>query len=432
MAKDGTSESQAQSQAGDPWSSWTATTQTHENNAVPESPTSLSFQAPQTEEEDAKKSQTDNEDTGARSSKEVSATGTKTDKKGQTDNKDGSSTETEKEDDKNVSDRKDVTDENIHKKTLWPEGPRDRSQSPLGCETPSPEKRASQWPTPHSGTWRSTTLQDWYNDGRTSLGGRTAQGGWWGQNQSAYNRWHWTLSQPSWSAWPWWSTAAVQPDKEKVVIKMVDTGVVTDTTPTTTKVSEATTGMQTDPSISPAAAAAAMPAAPTPVAPTSPTTSLTSDRNRDYSAPPEFKGLNNLEHYRKSVGRWKDRTGFKPEEQAGKIIDTLPMDIATKINKLPEAELSCASGVSRVLGHLAVLNGERPGDDQKKANREAMYKVGIERGETLTDYVLRRETQFDEAEKRGTVFPDQTKAQMLEEGANLTWQRLATTTTTLD
>ncbi len=194
--------------------------------------------------------------------------------------------------------------------------------------------------------------------------------------------------------------------KEKVVIKTVDTGVVTDT--------------ETPPApapVTPAAAAAAMPAAPVP-----PSAGPTSERSRDYSAPPEFKGLTNLEHYKKSVCRWKDRTGFKPEEQAGKIFDTLPMDIAAKINKLPESELSCASGVSRVLAHLSVLNGERPGDDQKKANREAMYQVGILRGETLTDYALRRERQFDEAEKHGTVFPDPTKAQMSEEGANLSWQ----------
>ena len=79
------------------------------------------------------------------------------------------------------------------------------------------------------------------------------------------------------------------------------------------------------------------------------------------------------------MGRWKDRTGFKPQEQAGKIIDTLPMEIANKINKLPEEELACATGVSEVLSHLSVLNGECPGDDQKKANREAMYQVGIQR-----------------------------------------------------
>ena len=57
-----------------------------------------------------------------------------------------------------------------------------------------------------------------------------------------------------------------QPEKENVVIKMVDTGVVTDTTPAPTKVTtkEATMGTQTDTPITPAAAAAAMPVMPTP------------------------------------------------------------------------------------------------------------------------------------------------------------------------
>ena len=146
------------------------------------------------------------------------------------------------------------------------------------------------------------------------------------------------------------------------------------------------------------------------------------ERSRDFGPPPEFKGLDNLETYKRAVNRWVVRTGFKPQEQAGKVIDSLPMEFIKKINKLPEAELACAGGVNRVLSHLAVLNGERPGDDQRKANREAMYQIGIQRGETLTDYVLRRDRQFDEAERHGTVFPEPTKAQLLEEGANLSWQ----------
>ena len=51
-----------------------------------------------------------------------------------------------------------------------------------------------------------------------------------------------------------------------------------------------------------------------------------------------------------------------------------------------------------------------------------MYRIGIRRGETLTDYVLRRDRQFGVAEKHGTVFPNPTKAQMSEEGADLPWQ----------
>ena len=308
MAKNGeTSESQAQSQTGDPWQEdqgdpWAnavALTQTHENNAVPESPVSQSFQAPQTEEEDAKtenKGQTDNEDTGARSSKEDSATETKTDVKGE------SAAETKKEDEKNVSDsatdtKTDVKDESATGSKKEDEKNASDKKDVVERDIFTPDRRASRWPTTYSGTWRSIPSQDWYNDGWTSLGGWTAPGGWWSQNQSNYNNWYWTPSQPrpTWSASPWWSTGTAQPEKEKVVIKMVDTGVVTDTTPAPTKVTakEATMGTQTDTPITPAAAAAM------PVTPTPPAASPTSDRNRDYSAPPEFKGLDNLEHYKK-------------------------------------------------------------------------------------------------------------------------------------
>ena len=91
MDKEGESESQTKSQAGDPWSTggdpWSSAktdeNKTHADVTVPESPMSRSFHAPKekeegvkTEEEDAKtdkKGQTVNEDTGARSSQDGSA-----------------------------------------------------------------------------------------------------------------------------------------------------------------------------------------------------------------------------------------------------------------------------------------------------------------------------------------------------------------------
>eukprot|EP00959_Pyramimonas_sp_CCMP1952_P317248 6639803-Pyramimonas_sp.AAC.1 len=46
----------------------------------------------------------------------------------------------------------------------------------------------------------------------------------------------------------------------------------------------------------------------------------------------------------------------------------------------------------------------------------------IRRGETLTDYVLRRDAQLADAEARGLVLPDNVRARYLEEGADLTPQ----------
>eukprot|EP00959_Pyramimonas_sp_CCMP1952_P140800 2946850-Pyramimonas_sp.AAC.1 len=46
----------------------------------------------------------------------------------------------------------------------------------------------------------------------------------------------------------------------------------------------------------------------------------------------------------------------------------------------------------------------------------------IHRGESITDYVLRRDHQLSDAEARGLVLPDNVKARYLEEGANLSTQ----------
>eukprot|EP00959_Pyramimonas_sp_CCMP1952_P282049 5895145-Pyramimonas_sp.AAC.1 len=46
----------------------------------------------------------------------------------------------------------------------------------------------------------------------------------------------------------------------------------------------------------------------------------------------------------------------------------------------------------------------------------------IKRGESLTDYVLRRDQQLSDAEVHGLPLPDKVKARYLEEGANLSAQ----------
>eukprot|EP00959_Pyramimonas_sp_CCMP1952_P355064 7437678-Pyramimonas_sp.AAC.2 len=68
-----------------------------------------------------------------------------------------------------------------------------------------------------------------------------------------------------------------------------------------------------------------------------------------------------------------------------------------------------------MLGHLAVLNGERPGDRAREAQNRALFDYMIHRGETLTDYVLRRDAQVAEAETHGLPLPDGLRARCLEQ-----------------
>ena len=204
MAKQGTSESQAESQTGDPWQSgrgdpWantaTAANQTHEDNAVPESPMSQSFHAPKEKEEDAKteeeeaktdeKGQTVTGDTGARSSQD--STG---------------ETKTDQEEKKDVKEKTEVTEKTMR--------------------TPDKTTNRALWPTPWQSSWWSSPLQNWYE------GGRSAQRGWWSQSQPSQSRWYWQSDgQQSWTAPSWCSTGTWEPEKNKVTkVVMKDTGIV--------------------------------------------------------------------------------------------------------------------------------------------------------------------------------------------------------------
>ncbi len=195
MAKEGESDGQTMSQTDDPWSAgddpWTGakkdeskTALPRETEPVPESPMSQSFFAPEDKskeegiktEEDAKtdeKGQTVNDDTGARSSQDGSATEAKTDQ----------------EDKKDVKDETEVIEKNIY----------------------TPDKKTNRWPAPWPGTWWSSPLQDWYE------GGRSAQRGWWSQSQPTHSNWHWTTNgQYSWTAPSWWSTELGNQKKRKL------------------------------------------------------------------------------------------------------------------------------------------------------------------------------------------------------------------------
>ena len=268
MAKEVESEGQTVPKADDPWQSaggdpWgNAKPSAHEGVTVSDSPVSEDA-----ETED--KGQTVTGDTGARSSQ---------------DSTEDAKTDQDKK--KDVKEETEVTDQTIH--------------APV---TPGPQPRML-WRTPWESSWWSSPLQNWYD------GGQSAQGGWW--SQPAQGRWHWASdSQRSWTTPSWWSSGTWEGEKEKVAkVVMKDTGVATDAQPQVAKVTTKETGVATD------AQAKTDQGGQT----EGRGSETGSERNRDYGAPPEFKGLDNLETYKRAVGRWKDRTGFKPQEQAGTIM----------------------------------------------------------------------------------------------------------------
>ena len=65
---------------------------------------------------------------------------------------------------------------------------------------------------------------------------------------------------------------------------------------------------------------------------------------------------------------------------------------------------------------LDQLSGEREGDDVRRAVRAAIFDYQRRSGESLLGFVLRRETQFDQAATHGLDIPSAIRGVLLEEG----------------
>ena len=129
--------------------------------------------------------------------------------------------------------------------------------------------------------------------------------------------------------------------------------------------------------------------------------------------------MEDLDTWRINVRRWARRTGFKPEDRVGKVVESLPVELQAKLRAV-EGDLDEEDGLESLLTHLALLRGERPSDEERKSLSEAMFDVSLRKGETLTDFVIRRERQFLKAAKYGVELPDKVRATLLLEGAGLT------------
>ena len=139
---------------------------------------------------------------------------------------------------------------------------------------------------------------------------------------------------------------------------------------------------------------------------------------RDLSAPPAFLGLENLELYREHVERWCRRTSFPASDRAGRILESLPLDLQKTLRPI-SSKVDCDEGVGIYLQYLSTLKGEVPGDRSRRAINRALFAVHREKGESLTKYAMRREMQFNDADLAGVTLPDSVKMRFLEEGAGL-------------
>eukprot|EP00959_Pyramimonas_sp_CCMP1952_P027930 586031-Pyramimonas_sp.AAC.1 len=71
---------------------------------------------------------------------------------------------------------------------------------------------------------------------------------------------------------------------------------------------------------------------------------------------------------------------------------------------------------------MDLMSGEREGDELRRVGRRALYEGTRDHKESLTQYVARRDLQFQEAEGNDLWLSEKLKGLMLEEGAGLSAQ----------
>ena len=124
----------------------------------------------------------------------------------------------------------------------------------------------------------------------------------------------------------------------------------------------------------------------------------------NYAPPPEFLGLEELELYRINIDRWMARSGYKKEQLAGVIVQHYPVEMQKKLKDFARA-LDAEDGVDKLFDKLKLFAGQRPEDLKNKAFAAAMFEHTIRKNESVTEYVIRRESQWQRNAEFGSDLP---------------------------
>ncbi|CAJ1456378.1 unnamed protein product [Effrenium voratum] len=143
----------------------------------------------------------------------------------------------------------------------------------------------------------------------------------------------------------------------------------------------------------------------------------------DLSDPPPWPGWSHYRLWKKAVERWNRSTDIPVWRSSDKLLKLLDWDLQGRFEYVPEAELTSDKYLDLIFQVLDVLAGEREGAEKRRAVRAALYEAPRRSEESYSQYILRREQQFQAAEKFMPI-PNEIKAFMTEENAGLSKQGL--------
>lgn len=141
----------------------------------------------------------------------------------------------------------------------------------------------------------------------------------------------------------------------------------------------------------------------------------------DYTDPPAWGGWSHFRLWKRAVTRWNNNTDVAVWRRAEKILKLFDWELQAKMDHLPDSVLSSPGYLQEIFQILDTLAGEKETTEKRRLVRAALYEGVRKQDESLAQCSLRREAQFTNAERYLSI-PDELKAIMVEEQANLTHQ----------
>eukprot|EP00913_Durusdinium_trenchii_P017415 g16371.t1 len=118
---------------------------------------------------------------------------------------------------------------------------------------------------------------------------------------------------------------------------------------------------------------------------------------------------------------WDSNTDVAVWRRAEKILKTLDWGLQAKLDHVSEATLASPAYLSEILRVLDVLAGENDESERRRAVRAALFEGTRKSDESLAQYALRRESQFENASRYMSI-PEDIKGILLEEQSGLSKQ----------
>jgi len=141
----------------------------------------------------------------------------------------------------------------------------------------------------------------------------------------------------------------------------------------------------------------------------------------DYADPPQWGGWQHFRLWEKAVSRWHHGTDVSMWRRAEKLLKGFEWELQAKFEHIPESVLSSSDYLSAIFQVMDAIAGEKETSERRRSIRAALYEGARRNDESLSQYSLRRESQFSGAEQF-LPLPDELKAFMLEEQSGLSKQ----------